>query len=281
MNLFEQVLGQSMAMPEPEPGDYVDSEGYRMCGKCHTRKEYEIDLLGAKRRVPVACKCAQEEMERKVKIEKFQKRKNEIADHIAILQDMGAAIVPGHTFAENDSMSRKNTDTMTGYADHFRAAIEKNIGLMLYGNPGAGKTFYAECIANQVLEDGLFAWMTTIKGITEAMKLDKGENRKVLLHYIRNVDLLILDDFGAERDTPYMAEQVLEIINARSMAKLPLIVTTNLEPSIMAQEKEITYRRIYERVFEMCGPVRIEGETRRAGIASRKIADLKEILRME
>lgn len=288
MSIFTSILQQAAQPPQRETGDYIGPDGFLYCGKCHTPKERpapaEIQQFlfhGQPRNVKIVCKCEAERQEKEEAENRLLQRKQSIKDQIATLQSMGAAIIPKHTFSDNDGANAKNTRLMTLYAERFDEVRKKNGGLMLYGNPGAGKSFFAECVANKILDDGLFAWMTTIKGISEAMKLDRGEARKMLLHYVENVDLLILDDFGSERGTEYMAEQVLEIVNARTMASLPLIVTTNLDPATMHRETDITYMRIYERIFEMCSPVKIEGTTRRAGIAARKIADLKDILGME
>ena len=78
-----------------------------------------------------------------------------------------------------------------------------------------------------------------------------------------------------------MLFQVFEIINTRYESGKPLVITTNLDPKCMAAEKDITARRVYERVMEMCAPIEVKGETRRKQIAARKMSDLKDILGLE
>lgn len=276
-NIFEQALAQAMTPLEMEPGDYK-RDGLIYCGKCNTPRQREIDFLDEKRIVTITCQCREKEAERKREAERFQQRKDYIADTITYLVSMGCADRPKATFDQNDGRSRKNTDTLLRYVRKFDQVSADNIGLMLYGEAGNGKTFFAECVANALLEKGHFVWMTNIRDISGAMSGNYGEYRAYLLRKIRTVDLLILDDFGAERDSSYMNEQVYDIINERYKAEKPMMVTTNLDPGEMAKEPNITARRIYERVLEMCTPLRVEGGTRRSQNAAGKMKTLRSIL---
>lgn len=281
MSIFERVLEPAMRPKEPNEGDYLDDQGFLMCGKCGTRKQCEIEFLGKIRRVPCSCYCEQQAYEEQQKADRFQRRRDEIKNALSFLQAQGAAIVPKARFSDNDKKSRKNTETLTKYAEKFDQAAEKNIGLMLYGEAGAGKTFFAECVANYLLEQGKFAWMTKIQDLAAAMNAGHGEHRPEILRYIQDADLLILDDFGTERGTPYMIEQAYGIINTRYEAKKPMIVTTNTDPGTMESEQDIQFKRLYERVMESCIKHKIEGSTRRKSYANDKAEELKNILGLE
>ena len=281
MNIFEQVLAPYIKPPEPEPQDYRDEEGYLCCGICHTRREYEVSINGQKRRVPVACKHLQQQRDQEEAAHRKAQTIQRIQTILNDLQSMSAAIEPKAFFRADDEKNEEISAKMKGYAQNFDKAYKNNLGLMIYGSPGTGKTFYAECVANTLLENARFAWITSIRLLSSAMSQNYGENRKWLLQLVKMADLLILDDFGAERDTSFMNEQVFEIINARYESGKPLVVTTNLDPKTMASEKDISARRVYERVMEMCTPIEVKGETRRRQIAARKMADLKDILGLE
>lgn len=282
-NPFYSILEKIAQPPEPEPEDHRDGEGFLVCGKCGTRREMDIQIFPGKppSRVPVMCQCRSEQYKREQEREKEQQRRMAMSEARETLIEIGAADVPEATFAMNDGRSQKNTDTLKRYVAKFETIKEQNIGLMLYGETGNGKTFFAECIANALWEQGYFVWMTSIRSISGAMSGNYGENRSILLRRIAQVDLLILDDFGAERDTSFMNEQVYDIINERYKAAAPLIITTNLNPKTMTEAATLTERRIYERVLEMCTPVQIEGKTRRKANAANKIATLKTILETE
>ncbi len=279
-NIFTKVLAQAvqaMTPPHTQPWDY-QKDGLLYCGKCHTPMERRIDIFGKTNIVPILCQCRQQEdAQRQIK-EAERTREQQVAAAITDLVNMGCADRPKATFDQNDGRSKKNTDTLLRYVRKFDQISADNIGLMLYGEAGNGKTFFAECVANALLEKGYFVWMTSIRAISGAISANYGENRAYLLRRIQAVDLLILDDFGAERDTSYMNEQVYDIINERYKAGMPLMVTTNLDPATMAQEPNITARRIYERVMEMCTPLRVEGGTRRSQNAAGKMKNLRSIL---
>ena len=51
----------------------------------------------------------------------------------------------------------------------------------------------------------------------------------------------MIDDLGAERSSEYMIEQVLNIVDSRYRAGLPMIITTNLTATELKGAKEISY----------------------------------------
>lgn len=91
--------------------------------------------------------------------------------------------------------------------------------------------------------------------------------------------LLVIDDLGVERDTGYAAEQVFAVIDARCRSNLPTIVTTNLTPQEMDKPETMQYRRIFDRIVEMC-PVSllVDGESRRIRNAQRRKEIARELL---
>lgn len=90
-------------------------------------------------------------------------------------------------------------------------------------------------------------------------------------------DLLILDDFGMERQTDYAREQVFNIIDGRYLAQKPLIVTTNLSLSELKHPKDIVEQRIFDRVLELCVPVCFDGESLRQENAKQRMQLYRQI----
>ena len=112
--------------------------------------------------------------------------------------------------------------------EHWEDAARKNIGLLLFGDVGTGKSFLAGCIANALLEQDVPVLMTNFPTILNRMTGLFGSDRADFLADLNAYDLLILDDLGAERGTEYALEQVFAVIDARYRSRKPLIVTTNL-----------------------------------------------------
>ncbi len=89
--------------------------------------------------------------------------------------------------------------------------------------------------------------------------------------------LLILDDFGMERGTKYGLEQVYNVIDSRYRSRRPLIVTTNLSLQDLQHPQDTAHARIYDRLLEMCAPIRFSGENfRRATAQDRRSTQRQE-----
>ena len=92
------------------------------------------------------------------------------------------------------------------------------------------------------------------------------------------IDLLILDDLGAERSTDYALEQVYNIVDSRYRAGLPVIYTTNLTLEELKNPADMRYARIYDRVLEKCFPVEFRGVSRRKHGARQGFDDMMALL---
>ena len=141
--------------------------------------------------------------------------------------------------------------------------LEKNLGMLLYGPKGTGKTFLACAVANALLEKLVPVSVTSFPEILNRL-WRRDADRQGYIDRLSEYKLLVVDDLGAERDTPYACEQVYNVIDSRLRSGLPLIVTTNLTLSDLENETDIRYARIYDRILEMC-PLQLclSGESRR------------------
>ena len=91
-------------------------------------------------------------------------------------------------------------------------------------------------------------------------------------------DLLILDDLEAERNTSFGKERVFDVVDKRLLTGKPMIVTTNIPLSVMKQAADLDDRRIFDRILEVCVPIRFDGENFRKGNASANIKKAAEML---
>ena len=144
-------------------------------------------------------------------------------------------------------------------------ARQENLGLLFWGKPGNGKTFAAACIANGLLEQKS---MVSVKMVTLGTVLNKlpglsAQDRDWYLKSLHSCDLLILDDFGMERQTEYGREQVFSIVDGRYLSRKPLIVTTNLSLRELKSPADMARQRIYDRILELCVPVCFDRESLR------------------
>jgi len=103
--------------------------------------------------------------------------------------------------------------------------------LLLMGPYGCGKTHLAAAVANAVVEMGVEVIFLTVPDLLDWLRASFGggdESFEQRLNEIRNVRLLVLDDFGTQNATPWAEEKLYQIINHRYIHRLPTVVTTNL-----------------------------------------------------
>ena len=147
------------------------------------------------------------------------------------------------------------------YVENFDRFIQEGKGLLLHGGVGVGKTFAAACIVNALIDKGRPCLMTNFSRILNTLwGIDE---KQAYIDSLNKFDLLVLDDLGIERQSEYVQEQVFNVVDSRYRAKLPLIVTTNLPLKELTSPESVGYGRIYDRLLEMCHPVKVEGESRR------------------
>ena len=90
--------------------------------------------------------------------------------------------------------------------------------------------------------------------------------------------LLIIDDFGMERGTEYVLEQIYNIVDSRYRSRKPLIVTTNLTLDEIRHPQDTAHARIYDRLLEMCVPISCIGVSFRKEAAQEKLERMKLLI---
>ncbi len=166
----------------------------------------------------------------------------------------------------------KTSKTCRRYCDRWEKVRESGSGLLLYGSVGTGKSFYACCIANELIERYQEeVYVTTIpKLITD---LQQSENREAVMWKIRAMPLLVLDDLGAQRETSFANEQLFAIIDTRLLARKPTIITTNLMIEDIYKPRTLEENRIFDRILEMCPiQLRCDGRSRRQEAMKKKVS---------
>ena len=182
---------------------------------------------------------------------------------------------------EKDDGSVPQLEQARRYTDHWEEMYRENMGLLFWGRPGNGKTFAAACIANALLESrgerDYSVRMTTFGTVLNRLPGLSAQDKEWYLKDLTGCDLLILDDFGMERQTEYAREQVFHIIDSRYLARRPLIVTTNLSLRELKNPQDLSQQRIYDRILELCVPVCFDGESLRQKKAREKLQQYRKL----
>lgn len=137
-------------------------------------------------------------------------------------------------------------------------------GLVLAGPPGTGKTHLAAAILNQRIEGGLPATFVTVPELLADIRrvIRSEEETSALMEMVKETDLLILDDLGAEKSSPWTVEQMFVLLNARLLRENQTVVTTNIADAgkLISQLGGLPGQRIVSRLAEMCNWVELAGD---------------------
>lgn len=278
------IIATAAALSPPEDGDSYDEEGFLICGKCGTRRETLIsmpDFYGdgktVMKKVRTQCKC-RTEADAAAEAEKLKNREMEAIKCLKrqSLMDERLSDATFGSFSVNKN-NAKNQGLCKRYVEKFDIMLEKNQGMLFYGDVGTGKTFAAACIANHLIERRIPVVMTSFVKLLDSMQNFRDED-SVMINRLNRAKLLIIDDLGAERGTDFALEKVYNIVDSRYRARLPLILTTNLSLSEMKNAVDIRYTRIYDRIFEICYPMQFAGQSWRKSEAARRFNDMKTLL---
>lgn len=156
-----------------------------------------------------------------------------------------------------------------GTRDAYELALKVSIdagakGLLLAGSPGVGKTHLAAALVNARLVAGRQALFCMVPEMLDDIRrvIRDDDATCELMDLVKQADLLVLDDLGAERATEWAREVMLIIISARLAADRQTVVTTNYATAGGLVERfggGHEGMRVVSRLFGMCAPVRMDG----------------------
>jgi DNA replication protein DnaC len=190
------------------------------------------------------------------------------------------------------------------YVRNLPARIEEGRGIWCVGSVGTGKTTLAMIVSAAALDAGYSTAIYSLPRLLNLIRDEVGTENSLLdlLDRLSSVDLLHIDDLGAQHTTPWRLEQLYSIVDARYQAGRAIVATTNLMPPELAEQMgrqvlttvtedakgerseehrvvssdagEVVGQRIVSRLVEMCGdPIPLYGDDRRqAYVPERKDA---------
>lgn len=159
------------------------------------------------------------------------------------------------------------------FRDTFEDRVAAGEGLLFSGPVGTGKTAVAAALVTDLEAAGWTVAWTTAPELQQALRdLDHGP---AYVAALKAADVLALDEFGLERATEYSAAGLFDVIDHRYQARKPILITTNLASSELADhylrclvsgrdrmpqgQAELTVQRILSRLRERCVPVKFTG----------------------
>jgi DNA replication protein DnaC len=150
------------------------------------------------------------------------------------------------------------------------AHLDAGRGLWLFGDVGTGKTTLGMLVARAALEAGrsvaIYSLPRLLNEVRRTYEAGSDSSYVELLDRLAAVDLLHVDDLGAEKSSPWVLEQLYAIVNARYEAERSMTITTNLDrPALVDQITE----RTVSRLEEMCDVIPVFGDDHRQVVGRR------------
>ena len=180
------------------------------------------------------------------------------------------------------------------YVDHFvdEDGSFTQAGLIFIGPPGVGKTHLAVAVLKELISRyrvrGLFVDFTSLIHEIQAT-FDPGspESKRDLLDPVVDAEVLVLDELGAQKPSPWVNEILYLVMNSRYTKRVPTLFTTNYRLESPAAGSAGNLDRapapanytslgsritpnLLSRLFEMARPVELEVEDFRREVQMQK-----------
>lgn len=150
-----------------------------------------------------------------------------------------------YKFAHNFAQSFKNGNA--------------NKGLYVCGNFQIGKTYFLAATASLLAQNDIDSVLIYFPDLVRYLKSSIGRPEfEEKINLLKNVDVLMLDDLGAEMSTPWVRDEILcPILNYRLQTKKPIFISSNLKPNELNDHytridgAEYNARRLSERILNL------------------------------
>lgn len=166
-----------------------------------------------------------------------------------------------------DLQTKIAVNEVRAYIDDLEERLEQGQGLWLFGDTGTGKTTLAMLISKAALEAGKTVAIYSLPKLLARIRRTYdsepgGDSYLSFFERLTSVDLLHIDDLGAEKRSDWVLEQLYALVNERYEAQRSILITTNLpHPEL---EEQIGSRTV-SRLTQMCDEVEVRGDDRRYG----------------
>jgi DNA replication protein DnaC len=153
--------------------------------------------------------------------------------------------------------------TVRRYVQQVAQNLDAGKGLWIQGDVGTGKTTLAMLVSKAALDAGRSVAIYSLPRLLNLLResMDSEAGMVDFMDRLTAVDLLHLDDLGAENQTDWVLEQLYSIVNARYEAERAIIATTNLMPDELSDRLGA---RTVSRLVEICGDlIPLYGEDKR------------------
>lgn len=165
--------------------------------------------------------------------------------------------------ADNNMSLLRAIDWANELIIHYNDSEYPKKGMYLTGGTGSGKTHIACAILNELIVS-YRAKCRYVKVSTDFLELLRSSYQRESEFFglareieqeIYKVDVLVIDDFGVQKDTEWALSKLYDLIDYRYEQKKLTLLTSN-QP--LSSWKEKAEGRIYSRLYEMTMTIELE-----------------------
>lgn len=147
------------------------------------------------------------------------------------------------------------------YAADLKANLKAGRGLILKGPVGTGKTSLAIATMRRAMDLKFTCFFIPMVSLLDTIFTMRDTEEKYRFEQrIRNTNLLVLDDLGAEYDQQWVLAKVDSIVTERYNRLRSTIITTNLGHNDLMNRYN---KRILDRLDSTCRVINFDGKSLR------------------
>lgn len=277
-NKFPEVSDEELRLYMNRIYQYVKE--YKQCSNCPGLDQCPNDLTGHYTMLTVENEGDSHFVhDHKVACKKWLSRKSQesIRKRITSFYIDDHALTHGYSTDEILTRDLTRAKAVSAIIDYILVTKEQGLqkkGMYLVGNFGTGKTFLMCYMLYELASEGLTGAIVYMPDFAEELKSMFSEPQKLkeTIDVLKETDLLVLDDIGAENLNPWLRDHVIGTILNYRMNRKPTFFTSNYELNALEKHFSFTSRdgdeqykgqRLMDRIRHFVDVVVVNGENKR------------------